>query len=475
MTLARRDFLRTMMAGAGWGVLGSCASLQSCRETIANRPVRRNLTSLAPDDPIILAYKSAVTQMKALPSTDRRSWARQAQIHNDFCPHNNWLFLPWHRAYLFYFERICRKLSGMDTFALPYWNWSQEAHLPAPFWGGSSNPLFNGTRVVTASSTAASANVGAMTVNSILDESNFLLFGSGAIPATGSQRAGSTTGRLEGTPHNYIHRFVGGDMGGYLSPLDPIFWLHHNNIERLWVQWQFDRDHDNTEDPAWLNREFTEFCDEDGAPVTTSVAWGLLYPVLSYRFDDVGPGSPASRNAGLTRKAAEEKDSQKAKSGAAIRADVLRRFAAPQPATVPLGQSSSLRLAVDAGALRGVGASGAPRALLSLRVPMGQRNDVSVRVFLNKPDATAQTSTDDPHFAGAIAFFEHTGPGHDHRGDLEFILDATDAVQRLGLEGGPLDLTVVLVPFPDRQPAARSLQLSATELRLSRDSIVRRP
>ena len=46
---------------------------------------------------------------------------------------------------------------------------------------------------------------------------------------------------LEGSPHNDGHVVVGagnGHMGNGMSPLDPIFWLHHCNIDRLWAQWQ---------------------------------------------------------------------------------------------------------------------------------------------------------------------------------------------------------------------------------------------
>jgi hypothetical protein len=38
--------------------------------------------------------------------------------------------------------------------------------------------------------------------------------------------------------HNLIHRAVGGDMSTSASPGDPIFWLHHANIDRLWAEWQ---------------------------------------------------------------------------------------------------------------------------------------------------------------------------------------------------------------------------------------------
>src|SRR5262249_46915439 len=125
--ISRRDLLKTGGALAVMIATGGCDKLL---DQIKNRPTRRNISNLAPNDPIIQSYKDAITQMKALPSTDGRNWTRQAQIHNDHCPHGNWYFLPWHREYLVYFERIVRKLSGNKTFALPYWNWAIESKIP---------------------------------------------------------------------------------------------------------------------------------------------------------------------------------------------------------------------------------------------------------------------------------------------------------------------------------------------------------
>ena len=87
----------------------------------------------------------AVAAMKALPQSDPRNWIRFADIHRNFCPHGNWYFLPWHRAYISSFERICRELSGKRDFALPYWNWTADRQFPAAFAAGdrNSNPLFH--------------------------------------------------------------------------------------------------------------------------------------------------------------------------------------------------------------------------------------------------------------------------------------------------------------------------------------------
>lgn len=38
--------------------------------------------------------------------------------------------------------------------------------------------------------------------------------------------------------HNMAHNFVGGHMSSALSPNDPVFWLHHANVDRIWDTWQ---------------------------------------------------------------------------------------------------------------------------------------------------------------------------------------------------------------------------------------------
>ena len=245
------------------------------------RPTRRNIATLANGDATLVAFREAVRQMKALPDSDRRSWRNQALIHQNFCPHGNWLFLPWHRAYLHFFEEICKELTHDERFALPYWNWTLNTSIPEVFWDAPANPLFHPGRVATpASQTGAPTD--APTLNGILDETNFQLFGSGSIALEASQRDFSFYGPLEGTPHNYVHGFVGGDMGSFMSPLDPIFWCHHNMIEALWFEWNVRRSNPNPSEAAWADRVFTEFCDRRGLPVRVSVKETLLYPAEAY-------------------------------------------------------------------------------------------------------------------------------------------------------------------------------------------------
>ena len=95
-----------------------------------------------PDFPprVLDSYKKAIRAMLALPPTDPRNWYRHMLIHALDCPHANWWFLPWHRGYLGWFERICRDLSGDPQFALPYWDWTKEPRVPKADVRGCPQP-----------------------------------------------------------------------------------------------------------------------------------------------------------------------------------------------------------------------------------------------------------------------------------------------------------------------------------------------
>lgn len=153
------------------------------------------------------------------------------------CPHSlpalgglNRNFLPWHRMYLFFFERIVRKLSGDDNFSLPYWGYMDGASsqlLPPEFRTASSNPLFHDRNPALAQGGAldSSAFIGEFWNDPVFDV--FTL-------------------SAESTPHGNIHNNTGidesvepnifFDMSSlFTSPRDPIFWLHHCEIDRIWA------------------------------------------------------------------------------------------------------------------------------------------------------------------------------------------------------------------------------------------------
>lgn len=81
MDFSRREFLQSTSGVIGLAALGGCEWLS---EQIRNRPVRRDISTLAPTDAVLQTYRDAVAQMRALPMSDPRNWTRQAEIHQNF-------------------------------------------------------------------------------------------------------------------------------------------------------------------------------------------------------------------------------------------------------------------------------------------------------------------------------------------------------------------------------------------------------
>jgi Common central domain of tyrosinase len=94
----------------------------------AGPTVRRNAFTMAENDPILKGYRKAITAMKALPTDNPCSWTYQAAIHGttltpvqtawNTCHIDPRFFWSWHRMYLYWFERIVRKHSGMYDWAI---------------------------------------------------------------------------------------------------------------------------------------------------------------------------------------------------------------------------------------------------------------------------------------------------------------------------------------------------------------------
>ena len=151
-----------------------------------------------------------------------------SQMHNQ---HGTLRFLPWHRIFLYLLENELASIHPDVT--LPYWDWTQAGEQTFPAWLAGFTPTVttpSGNITVTRSpgTSADLANFASNTpaTMGLTDFGNFSLNGSGA------------TWPLEGI-HNVIHMWVGGTMGVIATaPADPIFWMHHANIDRLWWQWQ---------------------------------------------------------------------------------------------------------------------------------------------------------------------------------------------------------------------------------------------
>ncbi|HVP55383.1 MAG TPA: tyrosinase family protein [Candidatus Eisenbacteria bacterium] len=471
--LTRREFVKGASAFGAISLIAWSGGCESCN--IQNRPTRRNISNLAANDPVIQTYKAAVAAMKGLPSSDPRNWTQQANIHFNHCTHGNWFFLPWHRYYLLYFERICRKLTGDNNFALPYWNWTTHPAVPDVFWDTTS-PLYDPNRGVTQADQADPSWVGAPVIQSILNEPNFNIFASGP-PVGGQLHFATNTGILEGNPHNNIHGWMDStDMGTFMSPLDPVFWTHHNMLDCLWVDWNINLGNANTNDPAWANQQFSDFFDENGNSVTITVIDSILLPLFVYQFEPCAPGETAQAQ----RRSKSELE-KFLRAGAPSKFEYVKRFELAQALTVEVGKSATGSIKIEPEAFRSVLEGNKNLAVLTVSdVEIPVKRDYFVRVFLNKPDASAETSIEDPHYAGSFAFFFDEAAMKAHgmesatgeRPKAGYLIDFTPTFRKLNQAGslpsGQLDVSFVPVGYQHRETAGQSLTVGRIEAALAR-------
>ena len=438
-------------------------------------------------DPVLRAYALAIGEMRNLPSADPRSLAYQASVHGvgaesdpppdqfrSQCQHNCWYFLPWHRWYLHYFEQVIRSLlpgipevpaEVAESWALPYWNYGRAGteKLPPEFaapklWDGvRDNPLFDDTRLPEVNArTAGLAPVqtvpgpGVLTQPFSAPSVGVATFGGTASGWHHFHEPGAQTGGVEGTPHNAVHGFVGGNMWRFSTAgLDPVFWLHHCNIDRYWEV----RGH--AADPTgWAGISF-DFRTMPGATAQVN-ADGCVDTVnqLGYRYDDVSPPEPPTPGAGRrTRRRALVPES-------------------PPPDLPP--EVVGTRGAVQ---LRG-GRVDAPMRVGAVsrqfRTARGGDTDPQ-RVFLTVEDITGEVNpgisygvyvgdvADDSKLAGLVSFFGIESSRGGEGSPLGYAFDVTDIVQALREDGSwdPADVHVIFEPVgpvhDDGRPVEREI------------------
>ncbi len=196
---------------------------------------------------------------------DSLSLEKQRLIHaGHYNQHGSWRFFPWHRAQLAHFESIIARLSGKKNFALPYWDAQDDEFLPDIL-------LTPGSAFYIAGRTATAATDYAK------DRWNFSLEGASIADDDFDNFVGKpdVAGRAEGYGHNSVHMITGGKMGDIeTAPLDPLFWLHHCNVDRVWATWQ--RHHYDDPPEQWQNEVIEGFVDARGKAVPRTTARTLL-------------------------------------------------------------------------------------------------------------------------------------------------------------------------------------------------------
>jgi tyrosinase len=203
-------------------------------------------------------------------------------------------FLPWHRSFLLDLER---ELQNIDpTVALPYWKFDQPAR-----------KLFNRDFIGTSSSTgtvqfsptnplqnwATDGTVPGIDRTPFFNTSTQSAFVSSELTTLGLGGPGKEFVRfraMEGDPHGDAHTSFSGSISDIPTACkDPLFFLLHANVDRLWAKWQ------------WLNAKFDlsdvktyTFLGAAGDPGSTRIGHNLKDTMWPWNQEDVPPRPPTA-------------------------------------------------------------------------------------------------------------------------------------------------------------------------------------
>jgi polyphenol oxidase len=446
---SRRSFLRHitgLTAAAGLGNIGLIgAEPQNCagpktpatavKWTPDNNPILPRLAASTLGAADVTKLRSAYAALRNLTTTqpdDPRGWLQQGDKHCWNCGggldhqageeiHGSWLFLPWHRAFLYFHERILGSLINDKSLRLAYWDWDNAANRAVPpAWltpNNTTNPLFDANRSAVSGNQLPASLVGPQIMNPIVGAAAFAQFGGSA----------SGPGNLENGPHGGVHIWCGNtalnsskaDMGLLdTAAQDPLFWAHHANIDRLWTVWlAAAATHKNPTGSAWLNHKFT-FWDEQKRWVSITVADVInMSNNLRYTYGTVAAHFPI---------------------GAAT-AKVLQ---------LKLDASKSILLPDDVKNRMLAATSSQTEKLTTLRVdgvslPPGASG--IYRIVANKPSVTAAEAAGTVNDLGYIAIVPRSSndPGGHMHGVTSIELNVTDQLPGLLKENGKLNLSYV--------------------------------
>jgi tyrosinase len=500
-------------------------------------------------------YARGVRALQSRPVTDRTSWWFLAAMHGmhpvvweefgviqpstplptlavrrrfwNQCQHQSWYFLPWHRGYLAAFEAILRDAivaaGGPDDWALPYWNYSDTTQvnartLPGAFSlatlpDGTDNPL-RVERRFGSGTTPIEIDPSFVELTALQDD--VFTGGDSEIPPGfggpetvfhHGPESETTNGSLESLPHNVIHGAIGGvapggdpnawqDLGLMSMPitaaLDPIFWLHHANIDRLWSVWLRDEQeaHENPGETTWLNgpadRQFV-MPKIDGSEwlVTASDVLDTTAQPLDYIYEDeapteIGPraarrlsrlgapvpvgGPPSPRlppapRLRRTSRRTSRRESEDAAVSAQKRSKLIGasegavRVAGATGAAVRLDatETQSLRSGIGRAAAPGAGPATEPaRVFLKLEGIRGTSDAAIYHVYIDLPPNADPAAYADRR-AGTVSLFGVSAAsdpdGPTAGSGINQVLEITEIVDALHLSGDGLErLDVQFVP-----------------------------
>lgn len=367
-------------------------------------------------------------------------------------------FLPWHRMFVFYFERIVRQVSGHPEFTLPYWDYTstdpaKRAVVPEAF-RLPDDPLFGclyrpnrGSLANSGESIQKNQPTDVMDISDALSKTTYNTVDG----VQGFCRA------IDSGIHGRIHVLVGTTKGMGAVPYagnDPLFWVHHANIDRMWASWNRNGGRNPTDATLypWINNQFV-MVDANGARVSRPLKSFFSVLSLGYDYDAFFPKPSTTTTTSTT--------SAKLAGGTTrVAASTSVANLGPAPVRVTLRPLAG----APSAPVLGLDGNGGRRTYLVLRnLHAWAQPEVLFHVYVAAP---GDNRTDRAHYAGNINFFD--AEFHDHGGgkkadalgDNTYSFDVTNLLRRVlasGAGGARDALQVTFVPAGTPRAAARPM------------------
>jgi tyrosinase len=226
--------------------------------------IRENIRNIENNVTKIRSLRKAFQEI--MNRADNQGYAHVANHHgylDNLCPHGPTLdpegnlihkFLPWHRAYLLKLERLLQERD--PTVSVPWWDWRSETSrkigIPKSFsrdkTGKKANPLSKFYIDIKGRDSASQENISLSRYTTrnpgkpqeiSLTQKAFVLNEQDIPQLFSLSDFRQFSERLRIGWHNFIHVWIGGDMGVVnTAAYDPIFFIHHCNVDRIWAVWQ---------------------------------------------------------------------------------------------------------------------------------------------------------------------------------------------------------------------------------------------
>lgn len=431
--------------------------------------------------PQYASFLNAVKLMKAVTdATNPASWQYWVNVHLNYCPHMVPYFLAWHRGYLYYFEQQLRTVSGDGKLTLPYWDYYTYPRMPSEFTDpASGNPLYVSGRVNT-------------------DVYAALTLAPFASNIINMQRGTSNSyeASFESAPHNPVHNIIGGWMADMSSPTDPIFYLHHGNVDRLWDAWC-------AEPPTLVPAPTSSYWSGSftyAKNLTMSKSKCYRPETLNYQYsqpNQVPAALPQNAQEGriirvqaqlapiLVRPAfgnfsntAARAISNSRRSLGGVANVTLRETSVSARLPLQASDISALKDALSAAAAASGAAAGALANTTTFKYPhlvldklsitaLGKQGGYYYNIYLNLPAAGNADAARESHFVGTFGPFEASGAIHHNRGML--MLSLSDVLQNLGVNNlNEAVISLVRVNGPN-SPKGDVLSVGEMRVELSTD------